>query len=506
MRQSGSRIRRIEDSALTAIFIVALCLPALGMVFHLGVMLPEQENRRLTPFPALSRKPADLMAFPSKFADYFKDNFGFRETLIRWQAIAQVKVFGVSTTPSVILGKDGWLFLAGEYSNKGERLWPLFTPQQLEDWRKVLEARRDWLAKKNIHYIFTITPSKQTIYPEYLPDAFKRGEQTRLDQLTAYLKAHSDVEILDLRPTLLQAKARRPIYYKYDTHWNYYGGFAAYQSLAETVAKSLPAIHPLAESDCDVTMGINSQGDLTKMLGVSGTMSEPLPSLRLKHQDYKELFNESATLTKAGMVITERSDGKLPRLVMFHNSASYFILPFLSQHFSRAVYAFSNDFNRELIEAEHPDIVIQESAEMHLLLDTPVDLPADPPQLKELYARALHLPQPAKEGTDISQGSFNGYLDAANCYGIGGWAWDSLRPEARTEVEIYDGDVLLAKIPADIYREDLKDAGIGDGKHGFYVALPPSLKNGAPHSISVKIAGTQTDLHTTPKGLLCSAQ
>jgi hypothetical protein len=506
MSRLGSRFCRIEDGVLTGIFIVALCLPALGMVFHLGVMTPEQENRRLTPFPALSRKPADLLAFPAKFGDYFKDHFGFRQTLIRWQAIAQVKVFGVSTSPSVILGKDGWLFLAGDDSDKGEQLRRPFTQNQLEYWRKVLESRRDWLAQRNIRYIFTITPSKQTIYPEYMPDTFKRGEQTRLDQLIKYLKEHSDVEILDLRPTLLQAKTRRQIYYKYDTHWNFYGAFAGYRLIAETAAKSFPAIHPSAESDCDLTIGSYSAGDLTKLLGVSGTMTEPSPALKLKHTSYKEVFNEPTLTTKFGMSISEQSDGKLPRLVMFHNSASLFIIPFLSQHFSRAVYAFGNDFSRELIEAEHPDIVIQESAEMHLLLGPPVDLPTDPPQIKELYARALHLPPPAKESTEIPAGSINGYLDAANCNGITGWAWDRLRPDARIDVEIRDGETLLAKVPADVYRNDLEKAGIGDGKHSFYVPLPSSLKNDAPHLIYVRIAGTKTDLHATPQGLFCSAQ
>ena len=41
---------------------------------------------------------------------YFSDHFAFRKILVQWQAVVRVKWLGDSTSPNVILGRDGWLF------------------------------------------------------------------------------------------------------------------------------------------------------------------------------------------------------------------------------------------------------------------------------------------------------------------------------------------------------------------------------------------------------------
>jgi hypothetical protein len=96
-----------------------------------------------------------------------------------------------------------------------------------------------------------------------------------------------------------------------------------------------------------------------------------------------------------------------------------------------------------------------------------------------------------------------GFHDIATCDGIVGWAWDQKRPDDPIKVEIYDGDNLIATIPADTFRQDLLAAKKGNGKHGFTYALPPQLKDGKAHSIRVKYAGTSIDLDSTPKQLNC---
>src|SRR5258708_4980205 len=66
--------------------------------------------------PQLGRKQhlKALLKFPGDFKYFFSDHFGFRSTLIRWHGLLKVRGLGVTSNPSVVLGKDGWLFLAGE--------------------------------------------------------------------------------------------------------------------------------------------------------------------------------------------------------------------------------------------------------------------------------------------------------------------------------------------------------------------------------------------------------
>jgi hypothetical protein len=96
---------------------------------------------------------------------------------------------------------------------------------------------------------------------------------------------------------------------------------------------------------------------------------------------------------------------------------------------------------------------------------------------------------------------YRGSHDRADAERISGWAWDSTRPNEPIDVDIYDGDTLLATVTADTFRQDLLDARIGNGQHAFVYTSPASLKDGRTHTIRVKVSGTDADLKNTPKAI-----
>jgi hypothetical protein len=98
---------------------------------------------------------------------------------------------------------------------------------------------------------------------------------------------------------------------------------------------------------------------------------------------------------------------------------------------------------------------------------------------------------------------FEGFHDVTNCNGIMGWAWDKNRPDDPIQVDVYDGDTLLATVTADDFRQDLLAAGIGNGQHSFTYPVPPRLKDGKARSIKMKFAGTNIDLANTPMLINC---
>ncbi len=85
---------------------------------------------------------------------------------------------------------------------------------------------------------------------------------------------------------------------------------------------------------------------------------------------------------------------------------------------------------------------------------------------------------------------YRGTHDVIDCYGTAGWAWDANLPNTPINVSIYDGSTLLGTVAADGFRQDLLNAGIGNGYHGFGFALPDSVRDSLTHSITVKVAGT----------------
>jgi hypothetical protein len=73
-----------------------------------------------------------------------------------------------------------------------------------------------------------------------------------------------------------------------------------------------------------------------------------------------------APTDEVGFLITEINDPSLPRAVIFRDSFTSQLVPFLSEHFSRAVYLWQNDFDADVVSKEHPDVVIQEIVGRHL--------------------------------------------------------------------------------------------------------------------------------------------
>ncbi len=101
----------------------------------------------------------------------------------------------------------------------------------------------------------------------------------------------------------------------------------------------------------------------------------------------------------------------------------------------------------------------------------------------------------------VSDADYEGSHDAASLVEVAGWVWDRNNPGRVLDVEILcDGD-LLATVGATRHRPDLADAAKGDGQHAFRLATPSCLKDGRPHVGSVRVAGTDLNLHGTPRTL-----
>jgi membrane protein involved in D-alanine export len=97
-------------------------------------------------------------------------------------------------------------------------------------------------------------------------------------------------------------------------------------------------------------------------------------------------------------------------------------------------------------------------------------------------------------GPTVRLVSYEGSIDQADCQFIKGWGFDQTRANDALTVEIYDQDHLLATVTADSFRPDLQNAGKGDGYHGFSIPCPLVLKDGKPHMLVLRVAGTIKDI------------
>ena len=362
--------------ALIAMFGVLLWLPTLDTLFKMDRTTAIDEKRVPAQPPHLQSFPGGLKEYIAGLEACFNDHFGCRNRLIRWQIDWQLMFLGAAgeSGNTVIIGRDNWLFYPRNQMVEHYRGVRQFTPQNLRDWQALLEQRRDWLARRGIKYLFVIAPDKQSIYSQYLPAWMtKVRPETKLDQFFAYLRAHSTVEVVDLRPALLDSRRIAPVYFKTDTHWNALGGFVACQE----IAKKLPGLEPLSLASFELKKTDGPGGDLAVALGlkmteenaVSLTPNPGVPRLEMS----ADLANHPEYRVPS---ITKNSRGKGAALV-YCDSFGIELTPFLGCHFGKVTYLRKYELDAEWIEQEKPDVVISETVEREFNVMDPNHLKAD---------------------------------------------------------------------------------------------------------------------------------
>ncbi|MBP7335247.1 glycosyltransferase family 2 protein [Niveispirillum sp.] len=81
-----------------------------------------------------------------------------------------------------------------------------------------------------------------------------------------------------------------------------------------------------------------------------------------------------------------------------------------------------------------------------------------------------------------------------------GWAWDSEQPHEPVPVTVLFDNVVVAQGLANHHRPDLQAAGIGQGIHAFYIALPEDLIDGRTGILTVT-AGNGHNLTGSPASI-----
>ncbi|WP_256759524.1 hypothetical protein [Cohnella sp. WQ 127256] len=359
----------VNRAVLSSAFVFLLVVPVFGGLI-LNQKQADVENRTLATNPFLHLSDLSFREFTGQFESFINDHFAFRDRLIRWNNEIKVKWLGMSSVDQVIIGKDGWLFYNGDGSIEDYQGLETFSDKQLQTIRDNLEERKRWLAAQGIEFYVTVAPDKNTIYPEYLPGYIRKGQNgTRLDQLLAYLRSNSDIEVIDLRTTLLEHKSDGQLYHKNDTHWNELGAFYGYEKIIAEVRQDLPGIEPLSIHDFKVN-STSSSGDLSKMLMIDGEISDDYLTLEPVSGSKVENYTMQAEpYPDSPDTIITTAPG-LPAdsytLLMFRDSFTVNMIPYLSRNFKRSVHVWNHNFDTNIIKEEHPDVVIHELVERFL--------------------------------------------------------------------------------------------------------------------------------------------
>jgi len=94
-------------------------------------------------------------------------------------------------------------------------------------------------------------------------------------------------------------------------------------------------------------------------------------------------------------------------------------------------------------------------------------------------------------------------VDACDCHSVTGVVWSRAQPAVQPDVDIYVDYQWVARVRTDQFREDLKQRGMGDGRHAFRYDFTSEIRNGRAHTIEVRLTSTGAFLHGTPTVITC---
>ena len=368
-------------SAITvALFLVFLCTPPAINLLTPDKEISTTEKRKLASLPKLEWALDQVLAFPKEFEKYYNDHFGLRDFLVSCQQFISYKVFKVSSTSSVTVGKDDWLFFNGDAALDAYLGLIQVAKVYLETYQWVLRDRKDWLTEKGIGYVFVPVPNKESVYPEHIPWRIKQNAGISLyDQIVFYLNKHPDFSnYLDLKKIFLRQKEDGLLYLKTDSHWNMKGAFVAYKRIGVKIKDQHIPMHLLDKDDINWKT-VNFSGDLATYLHLQNRISEIAPdingikpcgqSLETITQNEQDtlIFDKFNGDSRNFVRVQECAENETSALVI-HDSFGDFLRPFLNRSFG-TVYYVNRGFNevKDFIEAIQPDVVIDQRVERNIL-------------------------------------------------------------------------------------------------------------------------------------------
>lgn len=361
--------QRTKAYIFSGLFLGLMILPRLLFIPLKDYVDTENyENRVYAERPRLTI--GSLKEYPGRYDAYFNDHLAFKNPIVAFGKLSDIRIFGEVTSDSVLMGKDNWMF----YKLKGEMEDSMadyqgtnhYSQEELERFASLLERADRSLASRGIRLILYIVPNKEQVYSEYMPSSVKVVDSpSKADLLYSYLREHTTADVYYPLEEFRAAKESwSQIYYKYDTHWNDAGAFMASRMIIGDIdgEKSGPGDYMSYEIRA---MG-PFKGDLAAMLNLQKYYKDD-PFLKVT--GYKDDVaygmdhqNEQETVTH----YTSDAEGTADKVLICRDSFGVHMAEYFAKNYPDVTLM---DYRTEDCAAAalaiQPDVVVIETAERY---------------------------------------------------------------------------------------------------------------------------------------------
>jgi SGNH hydrolase-like domain, acetyltransferase AlgX len=294
----------------------------------------------------------------------------------------------------VLVGKSDWLFLIRDSNDViGQQTGRVQLGEQArQEWKELLLRRLLTIKRAATTWHTLVIPDKEIVYPEYLPEEIVPAETRPVHEVLAVAEA-VEAPFSYALEALQEAKRAHNLYPRTDSHWNYRGSLVAHRHLCDLIAGSGIAILPLDEDEIEW-----SEPEIAGGLGgkMHPPQISPIAWAALRSHRSRLVFDNQ--VVNHGRVTIFEQEEPGPTCVLFGESFAQHLVLFLKESFRRLVYVHTSMLVEEIIEVEHPDVVISLPVERFL-----IKVPDDGPGLRSLAATAA---RKAESGTVAPEMAF----------------------------------------------------------------------------------------------------
>ena len=240
--------------------------------------------------------------FQRQQARQFNEGFAGREALIHVTNELWFRLFHETGNSAldVVIGKHDVLFFRGYLDE-----YFLFRNDRsvLEPWVKELRRLQDFCRNIGMGFVVILTPSKVSIYPEDVPDAW-RGQYDSRPRGRVVLKElfhDNGIAFVDAVDLVALEKFKRPpvpLFPKGAAHWNSRAALVAANAIQARLAEQGKAVWPIEVAERTISEKPEAEeGDLLRLLNLIFPWRYPCERLTIK----RRVTPPSAQLTMAAI-------------------------------------------------------------------------------------------------------------------------------------------------------------------------------------------------------------
>ena len=343
--------KKIQIIYIVLFFIICL-IPIVLMPFVKADELAE--NRKLSEMPELKNEDGSInLNWSSEFETYLSEHFAFRQQLVTLDSIQKAKLFGTSSNEKIIVGKDNWLYFAStldEYEAKNT-----LTQRQIDNTAKTLRLIQEYAEEKGAQFLFISAPNKNTVYPEYMPSRYLKGEKpNNLEMLSEALEKYC-VNQLVLKDLFLSQN--KVLYHTRDSHWTNEGAVLVSNAIMDKLNYEHNDF-----SDINHHTEMCWEGDLDSMI---------FPTLNILSEeeiydiDYGFDYIGSFRTSDDMLIRTINPNGE-KNILMYRDSFGRSLYPFISENALKAEYSREIPYRLDMLETFEANAVILEIVQRNI--------------------------------------------------------------------------------------------------------------------------------------------